>query len=78
MGTPPSFLASLVRDVMLALHFEGGTVVWQSLDSRIAMQFGHQHPSRCERLVPLGPGGLGRVARRLGDERQTGQTSTRP
>ncbi len=52
--------ASVIRDLMLTLGFEHGTVVGQSLGGGIAMQFAYQFPSRCERLVLVSSGGLGR------------------
>jgi pimeloyl-ACP methyl ester carboxylesterase len=52
-------LASSVRDLMLALGYEHATVVGQSLGGGVAMQFAYQFPSRCERLVLVGSGGLG-------------------
>lgn len=53
-------LASSIRDVMVALGYEHATVVGQSLGGGIAMQFAYQFPTRCERLVLVGSGGLGR------------------
>jgi pimeloyl-ACP methyl ester carboxylesterase len=53
-------LASIVRDVMVALGHDRGTIVGQSLGGGIAMQFAYQFPARCERLVLVGSGGLGR------------------
>ena len=52
--------ASVVRDLMLTLGFERGTIVGQSLGGGVAMQFAYQFPTRCERLVLVGSGGLGR------------------
>jgi pimeloyl-ACP methyl ester carboxylesterase len=52
--------ASVVRDLMMSLGLERGTVVGQSLGGGVAMQFAYQFPSRCERLVLVGSGGLGR------------------
>ena len=52
--------ASVVRDLMMTLGLERGTIVGQSLGGGIAMQFAYQFPSRCERLVLVGSGGLGR------------------
>jgi pimeloyl-ACP methyl ester carboxylesterase len=45
---------------MMTLGLDGGTIVGQSLGGGIAMQFAYQFPSRCERLVLVGSGGLGR------------------
>ncbi len=52
--------ASIVRDLMVASGYERATVVGQSLGGGVAMQFAYQFPSRCERLVLVGSGGLGR------------------
>ncbi len=52
--------ASGVRDTMLALGHERATIVGHSLGGGIAMQFGYQFPDRCERLVLVSSGGLGR------------------
>ena len=52
--------ASIVRDLMVTLGHERGTIVGQSLGGGVAMQFAYQFPSRCERLVLVGSGGLGR------------------
>jgi pimeloyl-ACP methyl ester carboxylesterase len=53
-------LASSVRDLMVALGHRRATVVGQSLGGGVAMQFAYQFPERCERLVLVGSGGLGR------------------
>jgi pimeloyl-ACP methyl ester carboxylesterase len=52
--------ASGIRDLMLALGHETGTVVGHSLGGGVAMQFAYQFPERCERLVLVSSGGLGR------------------
>jgi pimeloyl-ACP methyl ester carboxylesterase len=52
--------ASIMRDLMMTLGLDRGTIVGQSLGGGIAMQFAYQFPSRCERLVLVGSGGLGR------------------
>lgn len=52
--------ATLLRDLMVALGIERATIVGQSLGGGIAMQFAYQYPERCERLVLVGSGGLGR------------------
>jgi pimeloyl-ACP methyl ester carboxylesterase len=52
--------ASIVRDLMVASGYERATIVGQSLGGGVAMQFAYQFPSRCERLVLVGSGGLGR------------------
>jgi pimeloyl-ACP methyl ester carboxylesterase len=52
--------ASGVRDLLLALGHERATLVGHSLGGGIAMQFSYQFPERCERLVLVDSGGLGR------------------
>jgi pimeloyl-ACP methyl ester carboxylesterase len=52
--------ASGVRDLLSALDLERATVVGHSLGGGIAMQFAYQFPERCERLVLVSSGGLGR------------------
>jgi pimeloyl-ACP methyl ester carboxylesterase len=52
--------ASGVRDVLTALGHARVTVVGHSLGGGIAMQFAYQFPERCERLVLVSSGGLGR------------------
>ena len=52
--------ASGVRDVLVALGHDRGTVVGHSLGGGIAMQFAYQFPERAERLVLVSSGGLGR------------------
>ena len=52
--------ASGVRDLLAALGHDRGTVVGHSLGGGIAMQFAYQFPERCERLVLVSSGGLGR------------------
>src|SRR5918999_776918 len=52
--------ASGVRDLLTALGHERVTVVGHSLGGGIAMQFAYQFPERCERLVLVSSGGLGR------------------
>jgi pimeloyl-ACP methyl ester carboxylesterase len=52
--------ASTVRDVLDVLGHRRATVVGQSLGGGVAMQFAYQFPDRCERLVLLDSGGLGR------------------
>lgn len=52
--------ASALRDLLVALGHERVTVVGQSLGGGIAMQFAYQFPERCERLVLVSSGGLGR------------------
>src|ERR1700754_4230745 len=52
--------ATGVRDLLSALGHERATVVGHSLGGGIAMQFAYQFPERCERLVLVSSGGLGR------------------
>ncbi|HLM31914.1 MAG TPA: alpha/beta fold hydrolase [Solirubrobacterales bacterium] len=52
--------ASGVRDTMVALGIDRGTIVGHSLGGGIAMQFAYQFPERCERMVLVSSGGLGR------------------
>jgi pimeloyl-ACP methyl ester carboxylesterase len=52
--------AAGVRDLMSALGLDRTTVVGHSLGGGIAMQFAYQFPERCERLVLVSSGGLGR------------------
>jgi pimeloyl-ACP methyl ester carboxylesterase len=52
--------ASGVRDLLTALGVERVTAVGHSLGGGIAMQFAYQFPERCERLVLVSSGGLGR------------------
>jgi pimeloyl-ACP methyl ester carboxylesterase len=52
--------ASGVRDVLTALGIERATVVGHSLGGGVAMQYAYQFPERCERLVLVSSGGLGR------------------
>jgi pimeloyl-ACP methyl ester carboxylesterase len=53
-------LAAAVRDALDALEVTTATIVGQSLGGGIAMQFMYQFPERCERLVLVSSGGLGR------------------
>src|SRR3954465_12928013 len=52
--------ASGIRDLLVALDDGGGTFVGHSLGGGIAMQLGYQFPERCERLVLVASGGLGK------------------
>jgi pimeloyl-ACP methyl ester carboxylesterase len=52
--------ASGVRDLMIALGHERATFVGHSLGGGVAMQLAYQFPERCERLVLVSSGGLGR------------------
>jgi pimeloyl-ACP methyl ester carboxylesterase len=52
--------ASGIRDLLTALGHDRGTVVGHSLGGGVAMQMAYQFPERCERLVLVSSGGLGR------------------
>jgi len=52
--------ANTLRDLLDALGYPRATVVGQSLGGGVAMQFAYQFPERCERLVLVDSGGLGR------------------
>jgi pimeloyl-ACP methyl ester carboxylesterase len=52
--------ASGIRDLLVALGHSRVTVVGHSLGGGIAMQLAYQFPERCERLVLVSSGGLGR------------------
>ena len=49
-----------MRDLLSALDVTRATVVGHSLGGGIAMQFAYQFPERCERLVLVSSGGLGK------------------
>ncbi len=52
--------ASGVRDLLVSLGHERATFVGHSLGGGVAMQLSYQFPERCERLVLVDSGGLGR------------------
>jgi len=52
--------ASGLRDLLVALDVDSATFVGHSLGGGIAMQMAYQFPERCERLVLVSSGGLGR------------------
>src|SRR5256714_6567414 len=52
--------ASGVRDLAAALGHDRATVVGHSLGGGVAMQLAYQFPERCDRLVLVSSGGLGR------------------
>ena len=56
--------ANTLRDLMDSLGYERATVIGQSLGGGVAMQFAYQFPERCERLVLVDSGGLGREVTR--------------
>jgi len=51
---------NLIRDLLAALDLPPGTIVGHSLGGGVALQFAYQFPERCERLVLVSAGGLGR------------------
>ena len=53
-------LAASVRDLLHLLEIERVTVIGQSYGGGVALQFAYQFPERCERLVLVDAGGLGR------------------
>src|SRR5215475_6485462 len=52
--------ANAMRDLLTILGVERVTVVGHSLGGGIAMLFAYQYPERCERLVLVSTGGVGR------------------
>jgi pimeloyl-ACP methyl ester carboxylesterase len=52
--------ANVLRDLLAALGHERATFVGQSLGGGVVMQLAYQFPARCERLVLVSSGGLGR------------------
>ena len=52
--------ASAIRDLLEVLDVESATVIGQSFGGGVAMQLAYQYPERCERLVLVDSGGLGR------------------
>jgi len=52
--------ASSIRDLMVALDIEFATFVGHSFGGGVAMQLAYQFPERCQRLVLVASGGLGR------------------
>jgi pimeloyl-ACP methyl ester carboxylesterase len=53
--------ANGMRDLLSVLEVDRVTVVGHSLGGGVAAQFAYQYPERCERLVLVGSGGLGRT-----------------
>jgi pimeloyl-ACP methyl ester carboxylesterase len=53
--------ANGMRDLLTVLEVERVTVVGHSLGGGVAAQFAYQFPERCERLVLVGSGGIGRT-----------------
>jgi pimeloyl-ACP methyl ester carboxylesterase len=52
--------ADMLRDLLNALGHDRATFVGQSFGGGVAMQLAYQYPERCERLVLVNSGGLGR------------------
>lgn len=52
--------ASLLRDLLVVLGHRRCTMVGQSLGGGVVMQTAYQYPERCERMVLVDSGGLGR------------------
>jgi pimeloyl-ACP methyl ester carboxylesterase len=52
--------ANAIRDLLGMLDHEHASIVGHSLGGGIAMQLAYQFPERCERLVLVSSGGLGR------------------
>ena len=53
--------ANGMRDLLTVLGVDRVTVVGHSLGGGVAAQFAYQFPERCERLVLVGSGGIGRT-----------------
>jgi pimeloyl-ACP methyl ester carboxylesterase len=53
-------VANWTRDLLDALGIARATVVGQSFGGGVALQFAYQFPDRCERVVLVDAGGLGR------------------
>jgi pimeloyl-ACP methyl ester carboxylesterase len=52
--------ANGMRDLLSVLEIDRVTVIGHSLGGGVAAQFAYQFPDRCERLVLVGSGGVGR------------------
>ncbi len=52
--------ANGMRDLLSVLGIDRATLVGHSLGGGIAMQFAYQYPERCERIVLVATGGVGR------------------
>ena len=53
--------ANGMRDLLSVLGVDRATVIGHSLGGGVAAQFAYQYPERCERLVLVGSGGVGRT-----------------
>ncbi|GAB2831821.1 pimeloyl-ACP methyl ester carboxylesterase [Lentzea nigeriaca] len=54
-----------MRDLLTVLDIDHATVIGHSLGGGVAIQFAYQFPERCERLVLVGSGGIGRYVHPL-------------
>lgn len=54
-----------MRDLLTVLDIDRVTVIGHSLGGGVALQFAYQFPDRCERLVLVGSGGVGRYVHPL-------------
>ncbi len=52
--------ANGMRDLLSVLEIDRATVLGHSLGGGVAAQFAYQFPERCERLILVGSGGVGR------------------
>jgi pimeloyl-ACP methyl ester carboxylesterase len=52
--------ANSMRDFLAVMGIGSASVIGQSFGGGVAMQFAYQYPDRCERLVLVDAGGLGR------------------
>jgi len=52
--------ANGMRDLLTVLDIDRVTIVGHSMGGGIAMQFAYQYPERCERMVLVSAGGIGR------------------
>lgn len=57
--------ANGMRDLLTVLGIERASVVGHSFGGGVAMQFAYQFPERCERVVLVGSGGVGRAVHPL-------------
>lgn len=54
-----------MRDLLTVLDVDRATVIGHSLGGGVAIQFAYQFPERCERLVLVGSGGIGKYVHPL-------------